>query len=369
MVELFKRKGKYDFKGKESKSEELANLDSPTSNLISKDKKIEQEEIEIEKPIPDASLSVTEDITEVEEPTEIAPVPIIEVAEEVPEDITPESLSVPEKIVEILPSSQKMPTSRMSALEQIEEDEEEDEEDLIVEDIGNEDDLIVEDIDDHQFTDDLALYEMFQNQINSDHEEEEEEEEVIVRPKKVKKKKEIPEEDKNLIIHVVKSEEVNQEPIGKDGIEKGLAAEIEDPDENDQFPPVPPEYRNAILSKADEKRMTKYKTYFERGILDEEEYEEKQLEVYSKYEKNEIPILSGEGDLMIGGEDEEVGIGGNDDEDEDELTIPSLPEEYKDIILNSEDDEKLKKYQSYFQKEILDDEEYLEKVNEIYSKY
>ena len=358
MVELFKRKGKYDFKGKESKSEELANLDSPTSNLISKDKKIEQEEIEIEKPIPDASLSVTEDITEVEEPTEIAPVPIIEVAEEVPEDITPESLSVPEKIVEILPSSQKMPTSRMSALEQIEEDEEEDEEDLIV-----------EDIDDHQFTDDLALYEMFQNQINSDHEEEEEEEEVIVRPKKVKKKKEIPEEDKNLIIHVVKSEEVNQEPIGKDGIEKGLAAEIEDPDENDQFPPVPPEYRNAILSKADEKRMTKYKTYFERGILDEEEYEEKQLEVYSKYEKNEIPILSGEGDLMIGGEDEEVGIGGNDDEDEDELTIPSLPEEYKDIILNSEDDEKLKKYQSYFQKEILDDEEYLEKVNEIYSKY
>jgi hypothetical protein len=29
--------------------------------------------------------------------------------------------------------------------------------------------------------------------------------------------------------------------------------------------------------------MTKYKTYFERGILDEEEYLEKQEEIYSKY--------------------------------------------------------------------------------------
>jgi hypothetical protein len=37
------------------------------------------------------------------------------------------------------------------------------------------------------------------------------------------------------------------------------------------------------LTSEDEKRMTKYKTYFERGILDEEEYLEKVEEIYSKY--------------------------------------------------------------------------------------
>eukprot|EP01080_Neovahlkampfia_damariscottae_P012410 gene12410-6077_t len=401
LVELFRRQGKYNFSGKESKSQELAGheehvVNSEDKNKENEKKKEENEKIEakrieterLEKKEQEEKLKAERLEAEKREQerlekkeaekreqerienerleaekveTERLEAERIENEKKESDRVEAEKKEIErieneKKNIEILPKSKPKP-SRLSALEEIEEEDEDDDEDLII-----------EEIDDHQFTDDLKLYEMFHDNINSDHEEEEEEEEeVIVKPKKVKKKKEIEPVDENLIIHVVKSEDVNQEPIGKDGIEKGLAAEIEVSDEDNEYPTLPVEFRDIILSKEDEKRMTKYKKYFERGILDDEEYLEKVEEMYSKYE-NKDSIENGN-DMQIEEDIDEMKQDVIIEDDDEDLVLPTLPQKYENIKLSYEDEEKLKKYQSYFQKEILDDEEYLEKVDEIYSKY
>jgi hypothetical protein len=268
LLELFKRKGTYDFSGKDNKSQELANLDSPKPKDVVGD--VTNNDV-VEKPIekPIEEVPVTADDV-VEEPIE----------EQVPKDETPIDEETKETIEE-------------DTIDAIMGGEEEEESTNMRGGNDDEDDLLIEDIEDHKFSDDLVLYEMFQNQINSDHEEEEEEE-VVVKPKKQKKPKRFEEIPENVTVHILKSEEMNHEPEGADGIEKGkklfpfnifkgLAAEIEDEDEESNYPALPFEFKDKRLTSEDEKRMTKYKTYFERGILDEEEYLEKQEEIYSKY--------------------------------------------------------------------------------------
>jgi hypothetical protein len=194
LLELFKRKGTYDFSGKDNKSQELANLDSP------KPKDVVEE------------VNVTDDVVveePVEEPIEEVPVTADDIVEEPIEskDETPIDEETKETIEE-------------DTIDAIMGGEEEEESTDMRGGNDDEDDLLIEDIEDHKFSDDLVLYEMFQNQINSDHEGEEEEE-VVVKPKKQKKPKRFEEIPENVTVHILKSEEMNHEPEGADGIEKG----------------------------------------------------------------------------------------------------------------------------------------------------